>query len=333
MIHLHLDVADVGRIRFAFSPTWEAVTSLRALTIAADAGVHGRWLRTVGPRITEVDTHLLTSLVRPRGYLPDFLLPVPATRSPGFDAGLRQIAGTDPGIVAAELAHLARHPIAQQGPGRAARVELLAGLADHPEAALRRILPELERYWKIALAPYWQRIRAVPQADLAFRLEQLAAGGVGQLLGTLHPSVTFDGDTLHIAKYYEGHAELGQRGLILVPCAFAWPDVIVRTADPQPMLTYTPRGLGRLWESQRPAAPAPLAGVIGETRASLLGHLDLPMTTTELAGRLDLSAPTVNGHLKALQAAGIVAARRDGRSVRYTRTPLGDDLLNGKNAS
>lgn len=53
------------------------------------------------------------------------------------------------------------------------------------------------------------------------------------------------------------------------------------------------------------------------------------MTTTQLAHHLDLSAPTVNSHLKALFAAGIIAARRDGRSVLYTRTPLGEQLLAG----
>jgi DNA-binding transcriptional ArsR family regulator len=60
-----------------------------------------------------------------------------------------------------------------------------------------------------------------------------------------------------------------------------------------------------------------------------IGQLDLPMTTTQLAHHLDLSAPTVNSHLKALFAAGIIAARRDGRSVLYTRTPLGEQLLAG----
>jgi len=36
---------------------------------------------------------------------------------------------------------------------------------------------------------------------------------------------------------------------MLVPSAFAWPDVIVSTADPQPSLTYGSRGLGTVWET------------------------------------------------------------------------------------
>lgn len=53
------------------------------------------------------------------------------------------------------------------------------------------------------------------------------------------------------------------------------------------------------------------------------------MSTTQLACQLNLAAPTLSVHLKALHGAGIVSAGRDGRSVLYQRTPLGDSLLNG----
>ena len=106
-----------------------------------------------------------------------------------------------------------------------------------------------------------------------------------------------------------------------------WPDVLVRTADPQPALTYAPRGLGRLWDTHGSTDRPALAAVIGETRASLLIQLDLPMTTTALADHLGISAPSVSAHLHALRAAGIVSARRDGRAVLYTRTTLAEQLL------
>jgi DNA-binding transcriptional ArsR family regulator len=72
--------------------------------------------------------------------------------------------------------------------------------------------------------------------------------------------------------------------------------------------------------------------VLGRTRATLLGQLDLPMTTTQLASLLSLSAPTLNAHLQSLQAAGLVSSRRDGRSVLYARTDLGERLLAGSPA-
>jgi len=90
-----------------------------------------------------------------------------------------------------------------------------------------------------------------------------------------------------------------------------------------------PRGIGRLWESTSDIAAAPLAGVLGRTRAAILALLELPMSTTQLAAQLDLAAPTLNVHLRSLRSAGIVSSRRDGRAVLYQRTPLGDHLMAG----
>lgn len=317
VIYLHFGAADLSRVRFAFSPVWETVTSLRRLTAASPSGLHAPWLERVRPRLGGLELDLLTAVVRPTGYIPDFLQPFPPRRAPSFESSLADMAATDPRLVAAELAHLAQHPIAQQGPGRGRRVEVLRDLVEEPAAGLARIVAALERYWSAAIAPHWPRIRAVLEADLSYRLAELASGGVQQLFRTLHPSVSFQRDTLRVVKYYDGHADLRERGLLLVPCAFGWPEVIVRTADPQPALTYAPRGLGRLWESAPSVGQSPLAGVLGRGRAAILAQLDLPMSTTQLADLLQLSAPTLNVHLKTLQAAGIVASRRDGRAVLY----------------
>jgi DNA-binding transcriptional ArsR family regulator len=274
-----------------------------------------------------VDIPLLTSLVRPTGYVPDFLVPTPTGRTTTIEAALDQVAGTAIDVVAGELAHLAEHRVAQQGPGRARRAALMRDLLADPERALTRIVSELERYWLAAVAPHWPRVQALLRADLAHRLDELATGGVARLFHTLHPSVAMRGDLLTIVKYYEGRAQLRGRGLLLVPCAFVWPDVLVSTADPLPSLTYSPRGLGRLWESAPAVHESPLAAVMGRTRATILALLELPMSTTQLAAQLELTAPTLNAHLKSLASAGILSARRDGRMVLYQRTPLGDQLV------
>jgi DNA-binding transcriptional ArsR family regulator len=327
MIELEFTPEDYRRIRFAFSPIAETVTSLRALSLARRGGVHGPWLATVGQRLDGVDTELLTSLVRPTGYVPDFLSPTPQGRTASMESSLRQVAGADIDVVAGELAHLAQHRIAQQGPGRSVRAELMRDLLADPERAVTRIVTELSRYWHAAVEPHWPRIHALLQADLAHRLDELATGGVARLFRTLHPSVAMRGDLLTIVKYYEGRAQLRRRGLLLVPCAFAWPDVLVSTADPLPKLTYSPRGIGKLWETAPDTTESPLAAVIGRTRATILALLELPMSTTQLAAQLDLAAPTLSVHLKSLRAAGILSSQRDGRAVLYRRTPLGDQLV------
>jgi DNA-binding transcriptional ArsR family regulator len=93
------------------------------------------------------------------------------------------------------------------------------------------------------------------------------------------------------------------------------------------MLTYPPRGLGRLWENRHETTGSPLAELVGRTRAEIVSHLDLPMSTTHLAHQLDLSAPTLSVHLSILRNAGVVDSRRDGRTVLYFRTSLGNHLL------
>ena len=155
MIHLRFGVADLGLVRFAFCPAWEAVLSVRTLATASPNGLYGPWLRQVRPRLAEVaDLELLQTLVRPTGYLPDFLHPTPSRQVTSFEAGIASVAASDHDVVATELTHLAQHRIAQQGPGKAGRLALLAELAAEPEAALERITAALRAYWRIAIAPH-----------------------------------------------------------------------------------------------------------------------------------------------------------------------------------
>ena len=332
MIHLHFTAVDLSRVRFAVSPLLEAVASLRALATARRSWhLHRGWVDRMPDRLADLrerDLEVLTALVRPTGYIPDFLVPPPRRRSSSFGEALAQVAAADPETVARELAHLAAHRVAQQGPGRARRRALLQALVDRPDAGLGPVTEALEAYHRVAIAPDWQRIQALLRDDIAYRLQALADGGVDQMMRDLHPSVGFAEETLNIVKYYEGHADLGGRGLLLVPCAFAWPDVLVRTAQPSvPMVTYSPRGLGRLWEQHPAQAESALSDVLGRTRAALLSQLDLPMSTTQAATQLALSAPTLSVHLQALRAVGLLTSQREGRQVLYSRTELGDRLL------
>lgn len=318
MIELELSPADLSRIRFAFSPVWETVTSLRTLAGSAANGLHGPWLRDVRPRLAAaLDLSVLSALVPASGYIPDFLTPAPTRRS-SFEAGLRDLAETPVEHVAAELKILAAsHPS-----------PVLPRLIASPALALRTIVEELSRYWAVAVEPYWSRIRGLLQADLAYRMEELASGGVDQLFRTLHPLVGLRQDTLVVTKAYCGQTALDGRGLLLVPCVFAWPDVLVVTAPPhQPTVSYSPRGIGRLWETTPATSDSPLADLLGRSRAAIVAQLDLPMSTTQLACQLNLTAPTLSVHLKTLHAAGVVSSRRDGRTVLYRRTDLGDHLL------
>ena len=149
MIEVEFTPADYRRIRFGCSAVGEAVKSLRVLSAGRRSGLHGRWLSWVGTTdiAHQVDLALLTTVVRPQGYLPDFLGPLPPSRHVGFAEGLAQVATTPVDVVRHELSHLAGHPVAQQGAGRDQRAALMQHLLADPDRALRSIVEELERYW------------------------------------------------------------------------------------------------------------------------------------------------------------------------------------------
>jgi DNA-binding transcriptional ArsR family regulator len=160
------------------------------------------------------------------------------------------------------------------------------------------------------------------------RARTLAEGGAEALFADLHPAVALRGETLRVARPYDAVVDLAGRGLLLSPSVFCWPDVLVMFDEPvQPAISYPARGLALLWDAPRAAAPGALAGLLGRTRAAALLALELPSSTTRLAERLGISAPTAAYHLAALRDAGLARASRVGREVVYGRTPTGDAVV------
>ncbi len=94
VITIRLNTDDVSRIRFALSPVWETVTSVRALSNNTARSVHGPWLQKVRPIIDGQDLTLLKALIPSFGYIPDFITPAPPRRSTSFESGLAAIAAT-----------------------------------------------------------------------------------------------------------------------------------------------------------------------------------------------------------------------------------------------
>lgn len=125
---------------------------------------------------------------------------------------------------------------------------------------------------------------------------------------------------------HDATLELDGRGLLLVPSAFAATRPFVSDRHPWlPALIYPARGVATLWQ-QVDTAPEALARLIGRTRAAILADLAAPRSTTELSDRLSLSPAAASHHLSTLRDAGLLSTRREGRSVLYVRTALGDTL-------
>ncbi|WP_229830880.1 ArsR/SmtB family transcription factor [Actinoplanes ianthinogenes] len=280
---MSMSPADLAGVRFAISPAWEVVASLRVLRDPGAHAVHLPWVTRhrdavlAAPGLRELRDLVLT----PERHLPGFLAPAPRT------------------------------PIADP----AAEFEA-SGHGD-----------QMRAYWDLALAPYWDRMRGILEADVMFRARRLADAGPQAMFPELAPTISWADDVLSVNR--PGPAldfVLGGRGLVLVPSLFAWPNVFVKAAEPwAPVLRYPARGVGAMWHDDAPAAD--LAAVLGRARATLLAELATPSTTTSLARRTGLAAGGISAHLARLVTAGLVARRRAGRQVFYVRTARGEALV------
>jgi hypothetical protein len=205
---------------------------------------------------------------------------------------------------------------------------VLEPFVDDPATAVAGLAELLRAYWDRALRDHWPRVRALLEGDVLHRARQMADGGAGRLFADLDPAVTWADGVLRIEKGIERTLDLEDRGLLLVPSVFVWPDVILVT-DPQwqPTLIYPARGVGTLWEPGQPDGSDALAALLGTVRAGVLTALDRPRSTTDLARALGVSTGGVSQHLGVLRAAGLVHRHRVGRVVLYLRSPAGDGLV------
>lgn len=322
MVRFVFSVEDLALTRFAISPMWELVRSVVALRDPSHAALHVPWLRSLSGRLGGLALERLAALNPPRGYTPDFLVPLPSGPLGDIEDDLDALRATPVAHIRADMALFASQH--KRGP------EIAAPYLAHPRREVRRLADVLEGYWGRALEPVWPRLRAVLDADIAYRARRLTTGGPTALFADLNPSAAWQQPYLDV--HVPGHDatfDLDGRGLLLVPSAFATRPVVSDRAPWLPGVIYPARGIATLWQ-QAPAASGGLERLIGGSRATMLIDLAAPRSTTELAERLSLSPGTTSHHLAALREAGLVIGRRDGRSVLYARTPLGDALASGE---
>ncbi|WP_349879943.1 DUF5937 family protein [Micromonospora sp. HUAS YX12] len=322
MSELRFTLTDVAGVRFGVSPANETVMSLWALAEPARYPVHLPWTDRARATLRRPEVagrvRPLVELTLPRRWLPDFL--TPAAR-PGVEMPeqLDQIAATPPDVVVRDLLATA--------PSRPLRPFGRALLAD-PAGLLPQLVEALRVWYDEAIAPDWPRMRALLDADVAYRAAQLAEGGTGKLFERLHPSLRWLGDRVVSDDPFERDFDLRGRGLALNPSVFTHQRVLWNLLeDSMPAGAYPVRAVGTLWERGPEPAGDALARVVGGGRAALLHLLDAATTTTDLARLTGLSAGNVSQHLAALHAAGLVVRSRAGRHVLYRNTEVGAALL------
>jgi uncharacterized protein DUF5937/helix-turn-helix protein len=319
MFTMRFGPGALARVRFAISPLAEVRRSRRVLDDPGSQALHLPWAIEARRATADLDLAPLRALDPLDVYTPDFISPPPTSPLAEFEDELARIAATPAEQVRAEIRRSYR---GSELPA------VLQPLLDDTPRAIGALVELLRTYWDRALAPHWPRLRAVLEGDVLHRARQIADGGAERLFADVDPTVSWADGVLRIDKKFEETLDLEERGLLFVPSVFIWPKVALVT-DPQwqPTIIYAARGVGTLWEPQRPAAPQALAGVLGRVRAGVLTALDRPRSTTDLARTLGVSAGGVSQHLGALRAAGFVQGHRVGRVVLYLRSPAGDTLV------
>jgi hypothetical protein len=307
---------DLLRTRFAISPLFELQASVTAVRDPGAHSVHLPWVRAARERLAGFDYALLDTLVPDRGYTPDFFAPPPRTPLPDVAEELERVRTTDPAQVRRELGWRFGGDLPA----------VVRPLMDDVVRGVEALADEMAGYWDRAVAPWWDHVRGLLEADIRHRAGRLAEGGALELFAGLHTGVRWRSGTLEVEAAADAEVVLGGRGLQLVPSVFVWPRTGAMFDPPwQPSVIYAPRGVGDLW-TPTGEGPAALGELVGRGRARILTGLGTEASTTDLARRLALSAAGVSEHLGVLRRAGLVRSRREGRSVLYSRTAVGDAL-------
>jgi len=315
IIQIHFTPADLAKVSFPAEPEplWEAALAARALGDRAIPPVARRWRRQAVPLIRP-SMRPLFKLIAPAGQFPDFL--TPEVPSPGLDAAIEVLMDAPADLVQDELRPWLPAVTDQFMQG------LLAG-----KAGSRRALGNAVRaFHQEVLAPAAAELERHYGADLAIRARSLLHGGVDELLGHLHPDITWSAPTL--TTYGAGgrpcyEAFLNGRGLQLYPSPFTAECMLLDMPDRRPVLVYPCAELPLTDVDDTDA----LADLLGRTRAAVLRALTASASTTQLARRTGISLASASEHARVLRNAGLITTHRTAGTAHHSLTPAAQTLL------
>ena len=273
--------------------------------------------------LRDPDVAMLAWLLRgAAGYVPDLLTPKPPAgdRAATLDGQLERVRETPDDAVAVQLSFGRR-------PGHRFPVEVRRAVESGTFA--RRAANGLQSFWRAVLADDWRTVDAALEADVWRRARTMAVHGIGQMFDSLHPKVRWSDDELRIDMRYSEESDLASGDLVLSPSILGWPKLRVQICDPANAVIMYPVGMYPVRHLSRgePAPGAPVATLVGPTRAAILTSLDAATTTSQLSRLHGLAPSTVSHHLSVLLRAGMAAKVRDGAVVHYARTARGDALV------
>ncbi|MFF7243609.1 DUF5937 family protein [Embleya sp. NPDC008237] len=314
MLRVHFTTEDLLQVQFADEPAPMVELILAVAMLQRSDAVFGPWRRQVG-RHAKCSARALSELVPATAKGPLFLDPPDSD----FDDGLDRVLSTPTALVRSELrrVHTAGRP-----PSTWTRL-----LADRDRHTWQSLEHALRTAHARILGDHWDRIRAGFDAERAWRTQLLASRGIRATLTSLTPTARWRDTTLEFDSTDEVEATLDGTGVTVLPSVFWNGRPLVGRYAQGWFLVYP--ALTPLPLIDQPANADALAMLLGNTRAAILEHLTRPRTGSDLVRELGLAKSSVSEHTKALRAARLITAQREGKVIRHACTPLGLGLLAG----
>jgi DNA-binding transcriptional ArsR family regulator len=191
-----------------------------------------------------------------------------------------------------------------------------------PERSRQRFADLLAAFWEGCLRADWPEIEEQLLRDITLRGGHLLRRGPLGVLEHLSPEITVhperqEATIRRVSKAVIEFAE--QNMLFLSPSYFAWPHLFVKSNQPV-ILNYSV--MDNQQEARPPMPPEHLLKffkAMGDlTRMQIVQFLaQQPRSTRELAGLIGITEAAVSKHLKQLQEAGLVTAKRESYYVFY----------------
>ena len=228
---------DLLRTRFAISPLMELAGAFDVVRAPERYEVHRPFADWAAPRLAGLEMGAMdVAMPLDTNWHPDFVSPPPSEPHAKLDDELARVRATAPEQIRAELRRAYRED-----------VEIPGGTA--------RLVAEMRAFWDALLAPWWERVLALLEAEIGWRARRLAAVGPQAAFSGLHDTARWNDGALEVVRSgVSRELDLGGRGLLLVPAAFSWPTVWPMSDPPwQPALVYPPPGVADLWAPEAAA--------------------------------------------------------------------------------
>ncbi|MFD7668047.1 ArsR/SmtB family transcription factor [Streptomyces sp. NPDC059788] len=321
MLQIHFTTADFARIRIAPrpAPLLELNTAFMKMASGDNPLLFGRWrqrlLRSLPPAVLP-----LRDLV-PGGRAPSFL----DVYSDSLPEALETLRSSRPTLISTELRRV-------YAAGPHPPPAWIQALHRGDDDAWSLLLRAQHMAFETVLRPVWPLVQDLHRAEFTRHALTTAEHGTAAALSQLLPNthLNLDDHTWSLPAPTPRTIRLNGRGILLHP-TFHWTGhPLVADRHDHPLALTYPAGPGLPLQPTGTSAPHDtLAPVLGHTRTKILHLLITPHTTTALARRLSLSAPTISTHTTALRSAGLVTTTRAGRAVVHERTALGAILAQG----